>query len=49
MTDDELNILQTLLDASDILDLANGLNVKRVATKLLTHPIFAIKLAKALL
>jgi digeranylgeranylglycerophospholipid reductase len=49
MTDDELNLLQTLLDASDILDLANGLNVKRVATKLLTHPIFAIKLAKALL
>ncbi len=49
MTDDDLNLLQTLLDASDILDLANGLDVKRVAMKLLTHPIFAIKLAKALL
>ncbi|MEM3884432.1 MAG: NAD(P)/FAD-dependent oxidoreductase [Nitrososphaerota archaeon] len=49
MTDEELNLLQTLLDATDILDLANGLNIKRVAMKLLSHPIFAIKLAKALL
>lgn len=49
MTDEELNMLQEVLDASDILDLANGLNVRRVAMKLLSHPIFAIKLARLLL
>ncbi|MEM2910596.1 MAG: NAD(P)/FAD-dependent oxidoreductase [Nitrososphaerota archaeon] len=49
MTDEDLNLLQSILDASDILDLANGLDVKRVALKLLSHPIFAMKLAKALL
>lgn len=49
MTDEDLNMLQSILDASDIIDLANGLDVKRVAMKLLSHPIFAIKLAKAIL
>ncbi|MFQ6135298.1 MAG: geranylgeranyl reductase family protein [Nitrososphaerales archaeon] len=49
LNDSELNILQEVLKADDILDLANGIELKRVAKKLLTHPIFAVKLARWLL
>jgi len=47
--DDELNELAKVLEDKDIIDLANGLNVARVAKKLLLHPKLAAKLAKPLL
>lgn len=49
LNDSELNLLQEVLKADDILDLANGFDIKKVAKKLVKHPIFAVKLAKALL
>jgi digeranylgeranylglycerophospholipid reductase len=49
LNDNELNLLQEILSAEDILDLSNGLNVARVAMKLLSYPTLATKLAKALL
>lgn len=49
LSDDDLNMLQEILTAEDILDLANGLNIKRVALKLLRHPGLAAKLAKAVI
>ncbi len=49
MSDDELNTLAEILGEEDILDLANGMNVARVAKKLLKHPLLALKLAKPLL
>ncbi len=49
LSDDDLNLLQETLTAEDILDLANGMNVKRVALKLLKHPVLAAKLAKTLI
>ncbi|MCL7384022.1 MAG: NAD(P)/FAD-dependent oxidoreductase [Thaumarchaeota archaeon] len=48
MSDDELNLLAEILSDQDILDLANGLDILRVAKKLATHPIFAVKLVKAI-
>lgn len=48
LSDTELNLLQEILKADDILDLANGFDIKKVAKRLMTHPIFAAKLAKAL-
>ncbi len=49
MNDDELNLLAEILNDQDILDLANGLDLVRVARKLASHPIFAIKLVKAII
>ncbi|MFQ6135500.1 MAG: FAD-dependent monooxygenase, partial [Nitrososphaerales archaeon] len=49
LSDEELNLLQEVLEADDILDLANGFEIRKVAKKLLSHPIFAVKLATALL
>ena len=49
MSDEELNLLAEVLEDQDILDLANGLDVLRVARKLLGHPLLAVKLAKPLL
>ncbi|RLF21211.1 MAG: hypothetical protein DRN15_00640 [Thermoprotei archaeon] len=49
LSDEELDMLAEVLSGEDILDLANGLNLVRVATKLLRHPVFAVRLAKALL
>ncbi len=49
LSDDDLNLLAEVLDSRDILDLANGENVRRVALKLLKHPILSVKVAKALL
>ncbi|MDH5703454.1 MAG: NAD(P)/FAD-dependent oxidoreductase [Aigarchaeota archaeon] len=46
--DDDLNELASVLTGDDIMDLANGLNITRVAAKLFRHPIFALKVAKAL-
>jgi digeranylgeranylglycerophospholipid reductase len=48
MSDDELNLLAEILSDQDILDLANGLDVLRVAKKLAMHPIFAVKLVRAI-
>ncbi|MCX8201871.1 MAG: NAD(P)/FAD-dependent oxidoreductase [Candidatus Caldarchaeum sp.] len=49
LSDEELDTLAKIFQADDILDLANGLDVGRVAKKLLSHPIMAIKLARQLL
>lgn len=49
LSDEELNQLAEILSPQDIVSLANGENVAHVATKLLKHPIFSIKIAKALL
>jgi digeranylgeranylglycerophospholipid reductase len=49
LSDEELNLLAELFSADDVLDLANGFNIKRVARKLLSHPRLAAKLARALL
>lgn len=49
LSDDDLNQLAEILEDRDILDLANGLEVLRVAKKLLAHPRLAAKLAKPLL
>jgi len=49
LSDEDLDTLATILKADDILDLANGLDIGRVAKKLLAHPILAIKLARSLL
>ncbi|MEM0440329.1 MAG: NAD(P)/FAD-dependent oxidoreductase [Candidatus Caldarchaeum sp.] len=49
LSDEELDTLARIFQADDILDLANGLDVGRVARKLLNHPVLAIKLARQLL
>ncbi len=49
LNDNELNELARILEGKDIIDLANGLNVKRVAQKLMKHPVFFAKIARALL
>ncbi|GBC69258.1 Menaquinone reductase [archaeon HR01] len=49
LSDEDLDTLAHVLKADDILDLANGLDVARVAKKLLAHPILAMKLARSLL
>ncbi|MEM2016876.1 MAG: NAD(P)/FAD-dependent oxidoreductase [Nitrososphaerota archaeon] len=48
MNDNELNLLAEILSDQDILDLANGLDILRVARKLAAHPIFAVKLVRAI-
>ncbi|RLE61563.1 MAG: hypothetical protein DRJ35_00145 [Thermoprotei archaeon] len=49
LNDDELNQLAEIFDAEDIINLANGENITKVAMKLLKHPIFSVKIAKILL
>ncbi len=49
LSDADLNTLVDLLEPQDILDLANGMDVTRVAGKFLRHPLFGLKLARALL
>jgi len=49
LSDEDLNVLAEVLEDRDIVDIANGLNVARVARKLMAHPRLAIKLAKPLL
>ena len=49
LSDEDLDTLAKILSADDILDLANGINLTKVAKKLLAHPIFAAKLARALM
>lgn len=49
LSDDDLNKLADMIDGKDIVDLANGQNIGRVARKLLKHPILASKLALKIL
>jgi len=49
LEDEELNKLAEMLTQQDILDLANGINITRVGRKFMKHPLFSLKLAKALL
>jgi digeranylgeranylglycerophospholipid reductase len=49
LSDDDLNQLANILTGKDVIDLANGLNVERVAMMLMKHPVFAMKIAKFLL
>jgi hypothetical protein len=49
ISDEDFNALAEVLDENDILDLANGYNVKRVAMKLIRHPILASKIAASLM
>lgn len=49
LNDKDLSLLANLLEPQDILDLANGVNIARVGRKFIKHPIFSLKIAKALL
>jgi len=49
LPDEMLDELADVLSDQDILDLANGLDIKRVALKLLSHPRLAFSIAKSLL
>ncbi|MCX8187869.1 MAG: NAD(P)/FAD-dependent oxidoreductase [Nitrososphaeria archaeon] len=49
LSDDDLNQLAEVLEDRDVVDLANGLDIARVAKKLLVHPILATRLARYLL
>ncbi len=49
LPDSDLNTLGELLSGDDIIELANGLDVKRVAAKLMLHPIVAVRIAAKLI
>jgi digeranylgeranylglycerophospholipid reductase len=49
LSDDDLNLLAGLITGDDVVDLANGLDIRRVASKLLKHPVVAMKIASKLL
>lgn len=49
LPDNDLNTLGELLSGDDIIDLANGLDVKRVAAKLMLHPMVAVRIASRLI
>ncbi|MEM2667990.1 MAG: NAD(P)/FAD-dependent oxidoreductase [Candidatus Methanomethylicaceae archaeon] len=49
LSDEDFNNLAEILVGDDIVDLANGLDLKRVAKKLMSHPIFALKIASKLI
>ena len=49
LSDEELDTLAKILSADDVLDLANGIDLSKVAKKLLAHPVMAVKLARSLL
>jgi digeranylgeranylglycerophospholipid reductase len=49
LSDEELDSLARIFQADDILDLANGFDIARVARKLMGHPVLAFKLARQLL
>lgn len=48
-SDEDFNQLQEILNESDILDLANGFDFSKVASKLMKHPVLAIKIGARLL
>jgi len=49
LSDEDLNELASIIEPQDVLDLANGVDIARVASKFLRHPMFSLKIAKALL
>ncbi|OYT32238.1 MAG: hypothetical protein B6U94_00140 [Thermofilum sp. ex4484_79] len=49
LSDEELDKLAEILEPEDVLDLANGLNITRVAAKLMKYPLFSMKIATKLL
>ena len=49
LNDEDLNLLVSLMNGDDVVDLANGLDVKRVASKLMRHPVAAVKIASIML
>ncbi|MGC9117119.1 MAG: geranylgeranyl reductase family protein [Conexivisphaera sp.] len=49
LSDGDLDELAEVLGPQDVVDLANGINVRSVAAKLLSHPRLAIRVARALL
>ena len=49
LNDNDLNTLGELMNGEDVVDLANGLDMKRVASKLMRHPIVALKIASKLI
>jgi len=49
LEDRDLDELAGVLGPQDVVDLANGLNLRSVAAKLLSHPRLALKVARALL
>ena len=48
LKDEELNMLADVLSGEDVVDFANGWDLLRVATKLMRHPVLALKVAKML-
>ncbi len=48
LKDEELNMLADVLSGEDVVDLANGWDLLRVAAKLMKHPVLALKVARAL-
>ncbi|MGC8613648.1 MAG: geranylgeranyl reductase family protein [Conexivisphaera sp.] len=49
LSDQDFDELADVLTPQDVVGLANGLNVRSVAAKLLSHPRLALKVAKALM
>jgi digeranylgeranylglycerophospholipid reductase len=49
LSDNDLNELANVLDYEDVINLANGIEIGKVAMKLMKHPILATKVARALL
>lgn len=49
LNDEDLNQFAGLIDGDDIVDLANGLDVRRVASKLMKNPLVAMKIASKFL
>jgi digeranylgeranylglycerophospholipid reductase len=49
LSDEDLNLLGELITGDDVVDLANGLDVKRVVSKLMRHPVAAIRIASKML
>ncbi len=49
LSDNDLNELANVLDYEDVINLANGIEIGKVAMKLMKHPVLATKVARALL
>lgn len=49
LNDEDLNLFASLITGDDIIDLANGLDIRRVAVKLMKNPTVAIKIASKFL
>jgi digeranylgeranylglycerophospholipid reductase len=48
LKDEELNMLADVLSGEDVVDLANGWDLLKVAAKLMKHPVLALKVARML-